>query len=161
MSRGNPRIGAPAVALLGLLVLAGCVRHFFHDPKVALREATVTGFSSAGAYLSLDFDVLNPNRVTLPLRGVDYKVWVNGARFLEGTESKPVDVPAHGAARVTLPVTLRYDDFVRVLKSLKDHPRPIYDIEAEFRFAVPVVGIVRVPVREHREIPFPDLKLPL
>ena len=150
-----------ALALLLVLPLAGCARHFFQDPKVDLREATVTGFSSTGADLTLDFNVLNPNRVRLPLRGVDYKVWVNGARFLEGTESKPVDVPAHGAARVTLPVTLRYDDFVNVMKSLKDHPRPVYDIEAQFRFAVPLVGTVRVPVREHREIPFPQLKIPL
>lgn len=150
-----------SLALLLFLPLAGCARHFFQDPKVDLREATVTGFSSTGANLSLDFNVLNPNRVRLPLRGVDYKVWVNGARFLEGTESRPVDVPAHGAARVILPVTLRYDDFVNVMKSLKDHPRPVYDIEAQFRFAVPLVGTVRVPVREHREIPFPQLKIPL
>lgn len=158
---GGRRAALALRLLLALLPLAGCARHFFQDPKVDLREATVTGFSSTGANLTLDFNVLNPNRVRLPLRGVDYKVWVNGARFLEGTESRPVDVPAHGAARVTLPVTLRYDDFVNVLKSLKDHPRPVYDIEAQFRFAVPLVGTVRVPVREHREIPFPQLKIPL
>ena len=87
------------------------------------------------------------------------KVWVNGERFLVGTERNRVDVPAHGTARVTLPVSIRYDDFVRVLKSLKDHPRPVYDIQAEFRFDVPVVGTVRVPVRQHREIPLPELKL--
>jgi LEA14-like dessication related protein len=166
MSRGKERFGARtaaalSVAVLVSLLLGGCVRHFFQDPKVVLREATVTGFSAAGAYLSLDFDVTNPNGVRLPLSGVDYQVWVNGERFLAGTETHRIDVPAHGAARVTLPVTLRYDDFVRVLKSLKDHPRPVYDIQAEFRFAVPVVGTVRVPVREHREIPLPELKLPL
>jgi LEA14-like dessication related protein len=154
------RRAALTVALLALL-LAGCAGfgHLFKDPKVVLREATVTGFSSAGADLSLDFDVVNPNRVRLPLSGVDYQVWVNGERFLVGTERKRVDIPGHGAARVTLPVSIRYDDFLRVLKSLKDHPRPVYDIQAEFRFDVPVVGTVRVPVREHREIPLPELKL--
>ncbi len=164
MTGRNPRTRRtailPAVVLLSLL-LGGCVRHFFQDPKVQLREATIAGLSSSGADLVLDFDVANPNRVRLPLSGVDYQVWVNGERFLVGTETNRVDIPAHGAARVTLPVTIRYDDFLRVLKSLKDHPRPAYDIEAEFRFDVPVVGIVRVPVREHRVIPIPELKLHL
>jgi len=152
-----------ALLCLLLLLVAGCAGfgHLFKDPKVQLREATIAGLSSSGADLVLDFDVANPNRVRLPLSGVDYQVWVNGERFLAGTETNRVDIPAHGAARVTLPVTIRYDDFLRVLKSLKDHPRPEYDIQAEFRFDVPVVGIVRVPVREHRVIPIPELKLHL
>jgi len=53
-------------------------------------------------------------------------------------------------------VTIRYDDLGRILKTLPDHPRPVYEIEADFRFDVPVLGTVRVPVRERREIPLPS-----
>ena len=159
-NRDSLRSKAPFALLLACL-LAGCASlgHFFKDPKVELHEATIAGLSSTGADLILDFDVTNPNRMKLPLRGVDYQVWVNGERFLAGTETHRVDVAGHGAARVTLPVTIRYDDFLRVVKSLKDHPRPEYDIQAVFRFDVPVLGIVRVPVREHRVIPLPQLRL--
>ncbi len=152
---------APLV-LAGLTILAaGCAGfgHLFKDPKVRLYEATITGLSRTGADLILDFDVTNPNGVKLPLSGIDYQVWVNGERFLAGTETHRVDVPSHGVGRVTLPVTIRYDDLLRVFQSLKDHPSPAYDIQAVFRFDVPVVGIVRVPVREHRVIPLPELKL--
>jgi LEA14-like dessication related protein len=161
--RAAPKRSALAAVSLAVLTLlfAGCTSfgHLFKDPKVQLHEAAIAGLSSTGADLILDFDVTNPNRVKLPLSGVDYQVWVNGERFLAGTESNRVDVPGHGAARVTLPVTIRYDDFLRVVKSLKDHPRPEYDIQAVFRFDVPVVGTVRVPVREHRVIPLPELRL--
>ena len=163
-NRYSPKSSLQSAALVTLalaFLLVGCASfgHLFKDPKVRLQEATIAGLSATGADLILDFDVTNPNGVKLPLSGVDYQVWVNGERFLAGTETHRVDVPSHGAARVTLPVTIRYDDFLRVVKSLKDHPRPEYDIQAVFRFDVPVVGIVRVPVREHRVIPLPELKL--
>jgi pyridoxine 5-phosphate synthase len=163
--RGGERLKARrrAWGMAAWLALTGCAGfgHLFKDPKVKLREAAISGLSTEGADLTLDFDVMNPNGVGLPVQGIDYKVWVNGERFLAGSEGERIDVPAHGAVRVRLPVTIRYDDFVRVLKSLKDHPLPDYDIEAEFRFAVPVVGTVRVPVREHRTIPVPELKIHL
>jgi LEA14-like dessication related protein len=151
------------IACIAALALAGCAGggHLFARPQVALREATLTGLSREGADLVLDFAVTNPNRVGLPLRGVDYQVQVNGERFLAGSEGDRVDIPAHGAVRVTVPVTLRYDDLARVLKTLSDHPRPVYDIVASFRFDLPVVGTVRVPVREHREIPLPELRFRL
>ncbi|HZF13346.1 MAG TPA: LEA type 2 family protein [Thermoanaerobaculia bacterium] len=149
--------------LASLLALAGCAGsgHLFARPKVQLAEASLTGLSREGADLVLDFDVTNPNRMRLPLGGVDYRVRVNGERFLAGSETNRVDIPARGAARVTVPVTIRYDDLGRILKTLPDHPRPVYEIEADFRFDVPVLGTVRVPVRERREIPLPELKLRL
>jgi LEA14-like dessication related protein len=149
--------------VLGLLGLSGCASfgHLFKSPRVHLAEASVTGLTREGADLILDFDVQNPNRVRLPLSGVDYRVLVNGERFLAGSEGNRVDIPARGATTVTVPVTIRYDDLVRVWKTLRDHPRPLYEIQADFRFDVPVIGVVRVPVRERREIPLPELKLRL
>jgi LEA14-like dessication related protein len=163
MASRAQKVFALLLGLLGLLALAGCASfgHLFKSPRVHLAEAAITGLSRQGAELLLDFDVTNPNGMRLPLSGVDYQVRVNDERFLAGSEGNRVDIPAHGAARVTLPVTIRYDDLVRVLATLRDHPRPLYEIEADFRFDVPVLGVVRVPVRERREIPFPALKLRL
>jgi len=91
--------------LASLLALAGCAGsgHLFARPKVQLAEASLTGLSREGADLVLDFDVTNPNRMRLPLGGVDYRVRVNGERFLAGSETNRVDIPARGAARVTVP----------------------------------------------------------
>jgi LEA14-like dessication related protein len=164
-SRPPARLAAVLVlgwALLALgLALASCAGfgHLFKQPRVELVEATVRGLSREGLDLTLGFNVQNPNGVRLPLGGIDYRVAVNGERLLAGSESQRVDIPAHGASQVVVPVTLRYDDFMRVLKSLKEHAKPLYDIDAEFRFAVPVVGTVRVPVHQRREIPLPDLRL--
>src|SRR5262249_59567292 len=120
---------AVSLTLLLGFALAGCAGpgHLFARPKVHLTEASLTGLSREGADLLLDFDVTNPNRVRLPLSGVDYQVWVNGERFLAGPDGNRVEIPARGAARVTVPVTIRYDDFVKVLKTLPDHPTPAYE----------------------------------
>ncbi|HTQ81373.1 MAG TPA: LEA type 2 family protein [Thermoanaerobaculia bacterium] len=158
-----PPVPAARLILFAALLLAGCAGfgHLFKEPKVELAEATVSGLSRSGASLILSFDIANPNGVRIPLSGVDYRVSVNGERLLAGSENDRVDIPAHAATRVDVPVTLRYDDILKVLKTLGDHPRALYDIQAELRFAVPVVGTVKVPVEKRREIPLPELRFNL
>jgi hypothetical protein len=58
---------------------------------------------------------------------------------------------------VTLPVTLRYDDLARALRSLRREDRPSYELKADFEFDAPVVGTLVVPVTQRGRVPLDRL----
>src|SRR4051794_24539653 len=108
---GKRRAGAFAGLLLGILclgALSACagLGRVFERPRVELEGAEVEGIGLDRADLRFDFQVQNPNGVTLPLAGIDYELMVNGARLLAGRRDQRLDIAAHGASRVELPVSV-------------------------------------------------------
>jgi LEA14-like dessication related protein len=148
---------APLLALLLLALLAGCTaiaRHVLAQPTVRLESATVTSVRREGADLELDFRVMNPNRVTLPLGSIDYRVSVDGQPLLSGTRRDRVKLAARAETAVLLPVTLRYRDLGNVLGDLLTGGRPVYEVDAEFLVLIPT-GSVRIPVVHKGRLPLP------
>jgi len=158
------RRGAPLVSLLTLLLLAlgvgctGCTaiaRRVLERPTVRLESATVTGVSREAADLDLEFRVMNPNRVSLPLGAIDYRVWVDGRPLLAGSRRDRVELPGRAETAVSLPVTLRFRDLGSVLSDLLAGGRPVYEVDAEFLVLLPATGGVRIPVVHKGKLPIP------
>jgi LEA14-like dessication related protein len=152
---------APLHFLLLLLlfsILAGCTaiaRRVLAEPTVRLESASVTGVSREGADLVLDFRVMNPNRVTLPLGGIDYRVSVDGQPLLAGNRRDRLELAGRAETAVALPVTLRYRDLGNVLGDLLTGGTPVYRVDAEFLVLVPGTGGVRIPVVHQGKLPLP------
>ncbi|HSS78131.1 MAG TPA: hypothetical protein VLV54_15480, partial [Thermoanaerobaculia bacterium] len=70
-----------------------------------------------------------------------------------------------GQSAVDLPMTVGYSDLLRLIRGLASSPisgsKATYDLDAELRFAVPVLGIVTVPLARRGEIPLDKVKLKL
>src|SRR3954471_12325797 len=152
--------------LLAVLVvpffLTGCAlyQNLAHPPKVTLADVQLTGVTLAGADLVFRFQVDNPNSRGMVLDGIGYKLRLNGKPMLEGRHDEHIEIAA-GPSTVELPMTVGYSDLARILKGLTSSSKPYYDIDAEFRFAVPVLGDVKVPLTRRGEIPLDKLKLKL
>ena len=152
---------APRVLFL-VLLLSGCAlyQNLAHPPKVSLLDVQLSGVSLAGADLVFRFQVDNPNSRGMVLDAIGYKLRLNGKPMLEGRHDEKVEIAA-GQSTVELPMTVGYSDLARILKGLTSSSKPFYDIDAEFRFAVPVLGDVSVPLTRHGEIPLDKVKLKL
>ncbi len=131
-----------------------------HPPKVSLTDVQLSGVSLAGADLVFHFQVDNPNSRGMVLDGIGYKLRLNGKPMLEGRHDERIEIAA-GPSAVDLPMTVGYSDLLRIVKGLASNSKPVYDIDAEFRFAVPVLGDVKVPLARHGEIPLDKVKLKL
>jgi LEA14-like dessication related protein len=151
----------PPIALAGCLLLtaacAGLVAPVFEEPSVELQDAEVVDYDLQQADLLFDFRIDNPNGIALPLAGIDYELFLNGARLLEGTQDRRIDIAANGTSRVELPMTVRYEDLIAAFRGLRGRQQSDYEIRAGFLFDVPLLGRVRVPVEEGGNLALPGL----
>jgi LEA14-like dessication related protein len=145
----------PLLALL-LLGLAGCALNtlaHMESPKVDVTGVKLKGTTLAGADVLVQFRVDNPNDVNLVLDGIVYHLRLNGQPLLDGHYDQQVQIAASGRTPVELPVTIRFDDLYRVIRTLQNQKNPEYALDADLRFAVPVLGEVTVPVTQTGKVP--------
>jgi hypothetical protein len=64
-----------------------------------------------------------------------------------------VTIAASGRTAVELPVTIKFEDLYRVVRTLQGRKDPEYTLDADLRFAVPVLGEVTVPVTQSGKVP--------
>jgi LEA14-like dessication related protein len=149
-----------AVLLLVGLGLSGCSAiglAGIEEPDVRLMGVDVGNFGLDSAELLFDFQVDNPNARALVLDGVAYRLNVEGERLLDGRRGQRLEIAARDVNRVTLPVTVRYDDFARALRNLRRQDRPSYELKADFEFDAPLVGSLVVPVTQRGRVPLDRL----
>jgi LEA14-like dessication related protein len=137
-----------------LFVLSACsaIENVVRQPDVSLTDVRLLSASLAGADLLFKFRVDNPNSRGMVLDGVGYKLRLNGEPMLEGRRDERIEIAA-GESTVELPMTVGYQDLYRVIRSLTSTAKPTYNLDAEFRFSVPILGSITVPVSRRGEIP--------
>lgn len=157
----SPMRGRPAAWIARLLVplaLAGCASlasRLLEKPTIRFEAATLTGATREAAEITLDFQVTNPNRVSLPLGAIDYRLSVDGRPLLAGTKRERIDLAARAETAVSLPVTLRFRDLGSVLGDLLRGGNLVYEVDAEFVVLLPATGGVRIPVVHKGVLPLP------
>jgi LEA14-like dessication related protein len=102
MSRMRAIAAAAAVTLLS----GGCVL----APKLATPTLTVVGVQLGGSdlitqHLKVRVHVQNPNDRTLPVKGIEYTLDVDGQPFATGDSAASFVVPALGEAEFDMNVT--------------------------------------------------------
>ncbi|HWM92782.1 MAG TPA: LEA type 2 family protein [Thermoanaerobaculia bacterium] len=142
--------------LFALLVLAGCagagLGSMFREPDVDVVGAELTRTGISGADVLFEFEVENRNGIALVLDGFNYRIRLNERPLLDGRQDRRTEIAANAQSRINLPVTIQYDDILRVLETLDDNDDPTYELQADFQFAVPVLGTVTVPVTKRGEL---------
>ncbi|HEX3557161.1 MAG TPA: LEA type 2 family protein [Thermoanaerobaculia bacterium] len=154
------RRSIPCLACVFFFTACAAYQNLAHPPKVTLADVQLKGVSLAGADLVFHFQVDNPNRRGMVLDGIGYKLRLNGQPMLEGRHDQPIEIAA-GPSTVELPMTVGYADLLRIIRSLGSSSRPTYDLDADFRFAVPILGSVSVPVSRRGVIPLDKVRLEL
>jgi LEA14-like dessication related protein len=136
--------------------LTGCALNtlaHMESPTVNVTGVKLLGANLAGADVLVQFRVDNPNDVDLVLDGITYKLRLNGQPLLDGHFDRQIQIAASDQTAVELPVTIRFDDLSRVVRTLQGKKTPEYALDAALRFAVPVLGEVTVPVTQTGKVP--------
>jgi LEA14-like dessication related protein len=145
-----------ATAALCAFSLTGCALNtlaHMESPTVNVTGVKLLGATLAGADVLVQFRVDNPNDVDLVLDGITYKLRLNGQPLLDGHFDRQIQIVASDQTAVELPVTIRFDDLSRVVRTLQGKKTPEYALDANLRFAVPVLGEVTVPVTQTGKVP--------
>ena len=149
-----------AALLLGLLFcaaapgcssLTGLQRPTASVTGMALGEVDARGFT-----MNFDVDLDNPNGVALPLAAADYALGLGGVEVLDGKANPSGSVPARGSRRVTLPVSVAFEDLLSAEQAIRDTGGDVpYDLSGGLSFDTgnPLLGSLRVPLRYSGTLP--------
>ena len=118
--------------------LTGCstwVTGSFKDPDVQLINVDVVKARLLEQEFRLRFRIDNPNGVSLPVRGLDYNVHLNGIQLAEGHSNEWFTVPAHGHHTFEVPVrTNLWRHLKGVVEALEEPEAPIrYRLRGEVK----------------------------
>jgi len=157
MTHPSRSLLAAGLLFAALFALAGCAGlstlSEMAAPEVDVTGVKLLGTSLTGADVLVQFRVDNPNAVDLVLDGIGYRLRLNGEPLLMGRHDRQVTIAASGRTAVELPVTLKFEDIYRVARTLQGRKDPEYILDADLRFAVPVLGEVTVPVTQSGKVP--------
>ena len=127
-------------------------------PKVQVANVKLKALNFSRADLLFNLKIQNPNALSVSLHGFDYDFLINKNSFVKGQQETKTQIKPNGVSTVPLPVTLTFEKLYQTYRSLKDTDSLHYTLKAGFTFALPVLGIVRIPVTTSGKLP--TVKLP-
>jgi LEA14-like dessication related protein len=141
-------MGRCAVIVL-LAMLAGCsaLAPKLEAPRLTLVSAAMTSGDIFSQTFRLRMHVQNPNDRELPVRGIDYQLFLEGDSFAEGVSDRPFVVPALGETEFDLIVRTNFVSSIgRLLSRLHGKDEVEYVIE----------GKVLTDIGMFKKIPFQE-----
>ena len=118
---------------------------------MTLGEVDARGFT-----MNFGVNVANPNAVSLPLAGTDYKLGIGGVGVLGGKTKAQGTIPAKGSRDVTVPVTVAFENLLSAEQAIRDSGGDVpYDLSGGLSFETgnPLLGSLRVPLRYSGTLP--------
>ena len=116
-------------------------------PQLAIVNVAMTSGDIFSQQFRVRLRVENPNDRELPVKAIDYKLFLQGDSFAEGTSTAPFNVPAHGETEFD--ITMR-TNFVSSIGRLLSR----FDGSSENKVQYSMTGNVRLEGGWVRKIPF-------
>ena len=136
-------------ALAVLLMFAGCssLAPKLEAPRLTIVRVAMTSGDIFSQNFLVQLNVQNPNDRELPIKGIDYKLFLQGDSFAEGVSARPFVVPALGETDFDLTVRTNFVSSVgRLLSRLNGKKTVEYIIEGKVLLQS---GLVRnIPFQE-------------
>jgi len=144
------RRAAALAALTVLAILAGCGS--LGGPKLDVPELAIVSIATTSSDMFnqqfvVRLNIENPNDVELPVKAIEYRLFLEGDSFAEGTWKHAFKVPAKGEKEVDMMVTTNFvSGLGRLLSRLNGRDKVNYVFE----------GTLMTDVGSAKKIPFQE-----
>ncbi|HLS80522.1 MAG TPA: LEA type 2 family protein [Steroidobacter sp.] len=140
---------ARGAIMSALLITAGCasIAPKIETPRLTIVRVAMTSADIFSQQFLVRLHVQNPNDRDLPVRGVDYRLFLEGDSFAEGVSQRPFVVPALGETEFDMTVRTNFVSGIgRLLSRLGGRSDVQYVFEGK---VLTDLGMIRsVPFRE-------------
>jgi Conserved secreted protein len=126
------------ISLISIFAFTGCSSGLFgmlEKPKAKLVNVYPRGTTMTGTTLVFVVEVENPNNKDIKVNSVDYKVFLSGKEFSQGTTDKEILVPANKTANVEVPLAVKYQDILNNLGDILMANKVEYKIEGKAKLS--------------------------
>jgi LEA14-like dessication related protein len=147
-----------AISCALVLSLAGCAL----TPKLEAPDITLKGVSMTSADIfSQSFlvrvHVRNPNDRDIPVKSIDYKLFLEGDSFAEGLMSDPFVIPALGETEFEVPIRTNFvSSLGRLVSRLQGRKEVNYVLEGKVQTDLGIFK--KIPFRETGSMDLTTLK---
>ncbi|MFZ2491181.1 MAG: LEA type 2 family protein [Thermoanaerobaculia bacterium] len=145
------------VAAAAALLLSGCsaIQSLadIQNPRYSIRDVRpridiTLPLSASSIDLEFALEVDNPNPVALRLDRLDFNLFINDSRILDGISDQRIQIPARGIGDVRLRTRIGYDSLRGLFNEIADvirGNRARYEIRGNAYYDTPV-GQVKLPL---------------
>lgn len=142
--------------LLPVLLLVGCAAlpQKPEAPRVSLVGLKLVSMELFEQRYQVRLRVKNPNAFSLPIRGIDFRLDINGKSFADGVSAQSVEVPAYGEQVIALKVSSNLMQVFRQLQTLENSQAPGFAYRLSGAVAVGEAGL-RLPFDHSGELTSP------
>ena len=137
------------IGLLGcLLAVTGCaMTSNLQPPKISIVSVNTTSADVFSQQFRVHVHVQNPNTLALPVKSIEYELFLQGDSFAEGNTEQPFVVPALGEAEFDTVINTHFtSSLMRLLGKLNERDGN----KVQYNF----VGKVHLTKGVLRNIPF-------
>jgi LEA14-like dessication related protein len=131
------------------LFLSGCAAlgPDLEVPRLSLVSVAMTSADIFNQSFLVKVNVDNPNDRELPIKGIDYKLFLEGDSFAEGESSKAFTVPAKGDIDFDMTVRTNFVSGAgRLLSRLNGRDQVNYVVEGKLRTDISMLK--KIPFQE-------------
>lgn len=125
-----------------LIFLSACATLNMEPPQVAVTSITPASATGLSTSFDVGLRISNPNSVSLPIKGMSYKIALNGAQVLQGVTNQIPRIPAYGTENVTVTVGANLLSAPKLLSALLNNSdqRIRYDFTTHIDLEGPLPG---------------------
>jgi len=125
----------------------------FSNPTVEVTGVQVLDAGLTGLELGIYFQANNPNPIGLTVETLDYEVRFDGARIGEGSNRRPVALPARGASSFSVTYELNAQEVLSAgIAALSGREHQV-EIHADLGISTPF-GVLPVSVGHVEQVSF-------
>ncbi len=134
--------------LICLLTCSSCMlTSDLQPPKLTIISVSMVSADVFSQQFRVHLHVQNPNALELPVKSIEYQLFLQGDDFADGTSEQPFVVPAHGEAEFDTAISTNFvSSIVRLLGTLNNNG----DNKVQYTF----VGKLHLAKGMMRNIPF-------
>ena len=143
------RCASFCVLALMIAMLSGCaaLAPRLEGPELKVVGAAMTSGDIFSQTFLVRLHVRNPNDRELPVRGIEYELFLEGDSFAEGTTPRAFVVPANGETEFDVTVRTNFaSSIARLLTRLQGKSQVRYEIQG--RVLTDIAMLKKIPFHE-------------
>jgi LEA14-like dessication related protein len=125
------------------------------NPEVTVKDVSLVGLGRDGVEMDLELAVTNPNSSSIRLSRYRYNLLISELPMTEGEQHVQYEFYGNTTTDIRLPLHIRYNDLLEILKRLPDPDHIPYQLTADFDLSSPF-GTFTVPVAKRGDFTIPQ-----
>jgi LEA14-like dessication related protein len=148
---------AALVAVVICLAACSAFAPKLEAPTLKLLRVSMTSADIFSQQFVVRMHVQNPNDRDIPVKGLDYELFLEGDSFAEGVSNKPFVIPALGETEFDLPIQTNFvSSLGRLVSRLQGRKQVQYTLEGKVLTDIGMFN--KIPFRESGSVDLATLK---